>query len=561
MARGLSPSLRRRLTPFGRPLVVAAALSAVVAVVPAAIVAQVPAAVSAMEAGDVPAAARAAVTLLAVATAGVGLRLARTAVSKRVAWRLAAGLRVELVATWLARADPLDVGDGLAAATDEVDQVQYAVSAVVTLLRDPLALLGLAVGGAWAAPGLVPLVLVLGPAWAVAGALTSRRVAGAARDQRAARASLASRVGELLIGRAVVRSFGASQRELHALETLAGQDAWARTRMDVERQLPSTTTELLAHAAVAVLLVRGAQLVAAGALEPGGLVAFVAALLLAQRPLARVSEAWSLLRRADAALARVEAVLAEAPERPPRRDVATMGPLPVTLRGAVVEVDGERLLGPVDLEVPAGAFVAIVGATGSGKSTLLSLVAGSRAPSAGEVLVGGEALAPWHEEDRARRVAAVPQDGFLFARGVQENLALGVPDLAPEAAVAALRAAHAGFVADARGLARRLGPGGAPLSGGERQRLALARALAPGTPLLVLDEPTNQVDAATELAVVASLQALAGRVTRVVACHDLAVAEASDLVVVLDRGRVVECGPPGVLRARAGAYARLAGGA
>ncbi len=558
MASASWPALLR---PHVAALALAGGLSVVSAAVPGALVALLAPAVRAVGEGDAAGALGHAGWLLAVALLGAVVRVVRTGLSKQVAWSVAEGLRGDLLGCWLQRPAAARVGDRLAALTDEADQVQYGVSAVVTLVRDPLTLVGLGAGALWVAPSMAPLALVLVPVLVGASALTGRWVGAAARRQRAARAELGGLAGEQLLGAEVVRAFGAEEAEQRRFAEVAAADRRARVGMDLLRLSPSVVTELVALGAVAAFVVRGAQLVGVGSLQPEGLVAFVAALVLAQRPVARLAEAWSLWKRASAALERVRAVLDASPPVSARVDpVVHPGPRAVVMRGVELWDGPRRVLGPIDLQAAPGQIVALVGPTGAGKSSLLRLVAGLRAPTRGEVAVGGDALAGWPSAARARVVAWVPQDGFLFARSILDNLRLAAPGLEGAEAKEWLAAAKAGFVAEhPMGLQRGLGEAGSPLSGGERQRLALARALAVEAPVLLLDEPTNQVDLATEAAILATLQQLRPQRTILVACHDLAVALQADVVVVLEAGRVVEQGAPHVLQAAGGAFARLTG--
>ena len=546
------PRLRGHLPALGA----AAALATLTAGAPGVVVWGLRDVAVAVGAGSPAQAGRAVGLVVGVAVLSVGARVLRTALTKGVAWRVATSLRTELHRRWLALGIAgAPVGDRVAALTDEVDQVQYGISGAVTLFRDPLTLCGLGMAAAWAAPGLAPWLLLAFAPVALVGWVSAGWVAAAARRMREARAHLAATATEQLTGWEVIDLFGAHRREGDRFEADADADRAARVHLDVVRGLPSALTEVLALAAVGALLVLAAAAVAAGRQDPAGLVALAAALGLAVRPLSRLSEGVALLRRADTALARVEAALAGPPlslAASVERSPVAMG---VELRDAEV-VDGATVvLGPVSLSIPAGALVVLVGATGSGKTTLLRLVAGTRAPTRGEALVGGRSLAGLPADQRAARVVAVPQDGFLFARSVAENLRLGAPGATDEHLLEALAQAHAGFVTDhGDGLGRVLGPAGAPLSGGERQRLALARAVVAGAPVVLLDEPTNQVDPATEAALVAALGQLRGTCTLVVASHDRQVAMAADLVVVLQEGQVVAAGAPAELAARPGAF-------
>jgi ATP-binding cassette subfamily C protein CydD len=224
--------------------------------------------------------------------------------------------------------------------------------------------------------------------------------------------------------------------------------------------------------------------------------------------------------------------------------------------------DGRLALDDVSFEVRPGEHVAIVGESGAGKSTLLSLIAGFLEPSSGAILIDGRPLAGLDLDDVRRHIALLPQRAALFDATVAENIAMERPgDVG-----AALKAARAdGFVGRLpHGEHSRLGQDGAGLSGGEAQRLMLARAFLAPAPLVLMDEPTAHLDAATEAAVGEAIAVLSAGRTRLTIAHRLGTVESADRVLVLAAGRLVEQGTPAELRAAGGAYAgmlaRLSGG-
>ncbi|MFG1303970.1 ABC transporter ATP-binding protein/permease [Xanthobacter autotrophicus] len=238
-------------------------------------------------------------------------------------------------------------------------------------------------------------------------------------------------------------------------------------------------------------------------------------------------------------------------------------PHPITLRFEDVTLTfagGRRALDGITLEVPAGARVALVGASGAGKSSLIHLALGFVRPTSGRVLVNGVPLGDLNMVDWRKHIAYAGQRPRLFAGTLADNIAPGeaVPD--PARLTAALEAAGLG-PAVARlpgGLAALVGEGGSGLSGGEAHRLALARAFYRAAPFIALDEPTAHLDRATEAEVNAALSRLMAGRTALFAVHRLGQAAEADLVVVLDAGRIIERGPPADLLAQGGAYARLA---
>ncbi|WP_036839213.1 thiol reductant ABC exporter subunit CydD [Pleomorphomonas oryzae] len=217
--------------------------------------------------------------------------------------------------------------------------------------------------------------------------------------------------------------------------------------------------------------------------------------------------------------------------------------------------DGRLALDGVSFEVRAGEQVAIVGESGAGKSTILSLIAGFLEPLAGTILIDGQPLASLDLDDVRRHIAFLPQRAFLFDATIVENIAMGRPGNV----AAALGAARADeFVARLpNGVESRLGEGGAGLSGGEAQRLMLARALLAPAPLVLMDEPTAHLDAATEAAVGEAIAALSAGRTRLTIAHRLRTVETADRVLVLAGGQLIEEGSPAELKARGGAFGAM----
>jgi len=239
----------------------------------------------------------------------------------------------------------------------------------------------------------------------------------------------------------------------------------------------------------------------------------------------------------------------------------------VQLRGVgFAYPDGPPVLRDVDVTIPAGASVAVVGATGSGKTTIARLVARLMDPTDGTVLLDGVDLRDIPVADLRRRVVLVPQEGFLFDGTLAENVAYGLRG--PDGAMPSPDDARVAEAVDALGLrpwvdelagglSAPVGQRGESLSAGERQLVALARAYLAEPDLLLLDEATSAVDPATEVRIARALESLAqGRSTLTIA-HRLSTAEAADVVVVVEAGRVVEVGPHADLVARDGAYAAM----
>ena len=218
------------------------------------------------------------------------------------------------------------------------------------------------------------------------------------------------------------------------------------------------------------------------------------------------------------------------------------------------------MLHGIDVDIPAGSFVGIVGRNGSGKSTLLSLLLRFYTAQQGRITVDGQALASVPDAAFRDAVGLVPQEPYLMSASVRDNIAMGRPGISDEDVEDAAKAAraHDFILALPQGYETKLGEGGARVSTGQKQLLAMARALAGAPRILFLDEATSHIDSATEQLVGQALTALHGRVTVVAIAHRLSTIRAADQILVLNHGQLQERGRHEELMARdGGLYRRL----
>jgi ABC-type multidrug transport system fused ATPase/permease subunit len=315
--------------------------------------------------------------------------------------------------------------------------------------------------------------------------------------------------------------------------------------------------------AIALVVWAGATGLASGRVAVADLVAVLLFTAAIYQPLYVVVSAAEATHKALAAMRRTEEVLTTEPgiaDRP-----GAVDPRPVAGALAFEDVTfgydaGAPVLRGLSFRVEPGETVAIVGPTGAGKSTVAALASRFHDPDAGRVTLDGRDLRDLQLKGLRESVARVGQDVFLFDATVREVVAMGRAGASEAEIRAALRAAEAEGFVDALpgGLDTRVGERGVRLSGGQKQRLSVARALLRDAPVLVLDEATSAIDAATEARLQATLdRMLAGRTALVIA-HRLSTVRGADRILVLEAGRIVEDGPHAALLARGGAYARLA---
>ncbi|MCB2184787.1 MAG: ABC transporter ATP-binding protein/permease [Deltaproteobacteria bacterium] len=321
-------------------------------------------------------------------------------------------------------------------------------------------------------------------------------------------------------------------------------------------------SELLAMAAVALIIYYGGGRVVQDRLSLGTLVAFLSYMRMFFQPIRNLAEKYNILQAAMASGERIFQLLDDETALPRMAPPvgSQPGPGEVTLEKVTFGYDpATPVVREVSFTIPAGQTWAVVGPTGAGKSSLVKLIMRTYDPDQGRVTIDGEDLRRMSEADVAARVALVPQEVTLLSGTVADNVALGRPGVTPERVAEALEiSGAAAFLEELdQGALTLLGEGGRTLSAGQRQLLSLARALAGGPKVLVLDEATSSVDPVSERLFQEALpRVMAGRTALMVA-HRLSTIRHADRILVMQRGRVVEEGRHDELLARGGLYNRL----
>jgi ABC-type bacteriocin/lantibiotic exporter with double-glycine peptidase domain len=430
-----------------------------------------------------------------------------------------------------------------------------------TLLDGALVLLYLGLVVALS-PRIAAIALGLAALQIVVYLAARRQVGDLMASDLESQARAQSYLAQLLQGIESLKVAGAERQAVgHWSELyLAGLDvALARGRLDA---LIGALRGVLTVAGPLVLLGVGAALVLDGQLSLGTMLAVNGMAVGFLLPLDALVEAALSVASLRGYAERLDDVLATEPEQP------EAGVAPPRLRGDIelrdvsfrYSANGPLVVRDIDLDVPAGAMIAIVGRSGSGKSTLAKLLLGLHRPTEGRVRFDRHDLTGLDLRALRRQLGVVPQHPHVFAGSIRDNIALTAPGVSHDQVVAAARRAciDDDIRALAMGYDTPMADGGATLSGGQRQRIALARALVHQPAILLLDEATSSLDAVTERAVMDGLAELA--CTRIVIAHRLSTIATADLIMVMEDGALVEYGTHHELLGRGGAYHALVAG-
>jgi subfamily B ATP-binding cassette protein MsbA len=455
-------------------------------------------------------------------------------------------------------------GDLMSRFSADVQEVEWSIMGVMeALVREPIVITGSLAYMLWVSPSLTGFVfiLILFSAVIIGGiGKTLRKQSGEAQSRLGTVMSL---VEETLGGLRIIKGFNAEQWQSDRFGKENDGYAGTITRLSRRRDLASPLSEFLGIAVASVLLWFGAKQVFAGEITGPTFITFLYAFYSITEPAKAFSAATYSIRKGMGALERVEAVL-DAPLAIRDADNA----LEITGFKDKIEfsnvsfryANAERgALENIQLEIPKGKIVALVGASGAGKSTMADLLPRFYDPSEGQIILDGHDIRDLRLKDLRALMGIVSQEAILFNDTVRNNIAFSTADASLSEVEAAAKAAnaHEFIIHLPEGYDTNIGDRGSKLSGGQRQRLTIARALLKNPPILILDEATSALDSESEKLVQAALERLLENRTALVIAHRLSTVQHANEIIVLDGGRIVERGTHESLMQFGGYYRKL----
>jgi subfamily B ATP-binding cassette protein MsbA len=454
-------------------------------------------------------------------------------------------------------------GDLISTVTSDIDAIQsFITSGLLTVLINSITLVGMIAVMFYLNWRFTLIALAVAPIlFAVVFAFT-RRIKKAARDLRKKEGEIVSVIQEVLSSIRVVRAFAREDYEQQRLETqsLEGIDLALKARTLKARLTP--LVDIIVAAGTCLVLWFGTNMVLSGTLSAGALIVFIMYLKKMYKPMQELSKMTDSYSKAAVGYERICEVLEteDAVRDLPRARRAPQ------FRGEIEFQDvsfgyepGRHILQNLNLRIEAGHVAALVGPTGAGKSTIISLIPRFYDPTSGVVKIDGTDVRRYKQKSLRHQISFVLQDTVLFHAPVWQNIAYGKPEAsrAEILRAAELANAHEFIEKLPEGYNTVLGERGLTLSGGQRQRIAIARAVIRNSPILILDEPSSGLDAASEKLVFEALDRLMAGKTSIVIAHRLSTIRKAHAIHVVQDGRIIESGTHEELCNAGGLYAEL----
>ena len=462
-------------------------------------------------------------------------------------------------------------GDIVARITGDVSEVEYSIIASLSLLiKDPILIVIYFGFLIWLSPEMMIFTIVFAPAFIWVMGLIGKQLKRSSLEAQALWSDTMSQVDETLGGLRVIKAFNAEKTMRSRFHDITDRMRRRIARVSTRQQLAHPVSEFLGTTMLMIVLVVGGAMIVGGKslvstgkfIDAPTFIFFLVILYSVIEPIKELSKATYGVRKGLASMERINKVLeAENPIKDPAN------PLPLHSFGHSIKLEdvsfsydgNKQILDHINLEIPRGKMVAIVGESGAGKSTLVDLIPRFWDVTGGRITVDGKDIREVNLKDLRSLMGNVNQEPILFNDTIFNNIAFGVEGATEADVIAAAKIAnaHEFIMEKEEGYQTNIGDRGSKLSGGQRQRLSIARAVLKNPPILILDEATASLDTESERMVQDALDRLMSSRTTIAIAHRLSTIKNADEIIVMHEGRIVERGPHEQLLALDGYYKKL----